>query len=175
LPRWRVLLMTGGGRCGPWGGMTAPFPGKRPPARSWPARRTTPVARRNGGGANHSASQQKSGTFTQKNATSKERQAEVMQFNEFEPHELPESDLSQIKAFDQGLTSDPGCRAQPAEFSQPERKFDTEEAGRYDAWVEGMYEAHCKAWAQPGDRCAGGGLYVSRLAGGVGSGAAKQK
>src|SRR5258707_2284850 len=67
-----------------------------------------------------------------------------MQFNELEPHELPESDLSQIEAFDQGLTSDPGCWAQPVEFSEPERKFDTEEADRYDAWVEGMHEAHCK-------------------------------
>ena len=67
-----------------------------------------------------------------------------MQFNDFEPHELPESDLSQIEAFDQGLTSDPGCWTQPVEFSEPERKFDTEEADRYDAWVEGIYEAHCK-------------------------------
>ena len=38
----------------------------------------------------------------------------------------------------------PAAGTQPVEFSEPERKFDTEEADRYDAWVEGMYEAHCK-------------------------------
>ena len=38
----------------------------------------------------------------------------------------------------------PGCRAQPVEFSEPERTSATEEADRYDAWVEGIYEAHCK-------------------------------
>src|SRR5260370_39204375 len=92
-------LMTIMARCGSWGCITVPFPRRRPPTRSWPTPRITRSATPNGGGANHSASQQKSGSYTQKNATSKERQAEVMQFKEHEPHEQPESDLSQIDAF----------------------------------------------------------------------------
>src|SRR5258708_17076030 len=100
MPTSPVLLMTSTGRCGTSGCMTAPFPRKRPPARSWPARRTTPVARRNGGGANHSASQQKSGTFSQMKATSIERHAEIYQFNVLEPQELPQSELSQLTHLD---------------------------------------------------------------------------
>src|SRR5258708_28366750 len=125
MPPSPVRVMTMMARGGSWGCITVPFPPRRPPTRSWPTPRITRSATPNGGGANHSASQQKSGSFTQKNAKSKERQAEVMQFNELEPHGLPESDLSQIEAFDQGLTSDPGCWTQPVEFSEPERKFDT--------------------------------------------------
>jgi len=62
-------------------------------------------------------------------------------YREYEPRTPPESDLSQIEAYDRGLTNDPGCWTQPVELREPERN---EEAERYDAWVDGLYEAHCK-------------------------------
>jgi len=64
-------------------------------------------------------------------------------YREYEPAPPPESDLSQIEAYDRGLTSDPGCWTQPVELRKPEREFDSEEADRYEAWVDGLYEAHC--------------------------------
>jgi hypothetical protein len=65
-------------------------------------------------------------------------------YREYEPGAPPESDLSQIEAYTRGLTADPGCWTQPVEHREPERQFDTEEADRYDAWVEGMHDAYVR-------------------------------
>lgn len=67
-------------------------------------------------------------------------------YRDYEPEPVPESDLSQIEAYDRRLTSDPGCWTQPVEprVPEPEVEFDTEEADRYEAWVDGPYEDHCR-------------------------------
>ncbi len=67
-----------------------------------------------------------------------------MAYKDFEPPEPQASDLIQIEAYDRGLTSDPGCWTQSVEFREREKNIDTEEADRYDAWLDALYEAHCK-------------------------------
>jgi len=96
----------------------------------------------------------------------------VSTYRDYEPEPVPESDLSQIEAYDRRLTSDPGCWTQPVEprVPEPEVEFDTEEADRYEAWVDGPYEDHCRGTrARPGHRRAAA-LCRSRLAGGLGTG-----
>lgn len=56
----------------------------------------------------------------------------------------PGEDLSQIEAYDRGLTNDPGAWTQPVEFDGPE-------LDPYTDWMEGLYERSCReAGIDPG-------------------------